>query len=218
MAKPLSGLERSAKYKDMKPVIAKFLTSAADLKFFPPEGPPEFAFLGRSNVGKSSLINSLLGQKMAHVSSTPGRTRTINFFGLFAKASQPRPESLLVDLPGYGYAKLSKEISAEWPKFIEPYLQERETLALCVVLIDSNVPAQPPDRHLIDFLRNAGRDFLVVATKADKLSGNKLRSALAVLARDHGIDALLPYSAKTGDGRAELWSEIRSRIDHAAGH
>ena len=142
---------------------------------------------------------------MAHVSSTPGRTRTINFFGLFAKASQPHPESLLVDLPGYGYAKLSKEISAEWPKFIEPYLQERETLALCVVLIDSNVPAQPPDRHLIDFLQNAGRDFLVVATKADKLSGNKLRSALAVLARDHGIDALLPYSAKTGEGRAELW-------------
>src|ERR1041385_475620 len=103
----------------MKPVIAKFLTSAADPKFFPLEGPPEFAFLGRSNVGKSSLINSLLGQKMAHVSSTPGRTRTINFFALFAKPNQPHPESLLVDLPGYGYAKLSKEISAEWPKFID---------------------------------------------------------------------------------------------------
>jgi GTP-binding protein len=201
----------------MKAIIAKFLTSAADPKFFPPEGPPEFAFLGRSNVGKSSLINSLLGQKVAHVSSTPGRTRTINFIGLYAKASQPHPESLLVDLPGYGYAKLSKEISAEWPKFIEPYLQERETLALSVVLIDANIPAQPPDRHLIDFLRGAGRDFLVVATKADKLSGNKLRGALAALARDHGIDALLPYSAKTGDGRAELWHEIRSRIDHAAG-
>ena len=187
----------------MKPVIAKFLTSAADPKFFPPEGPPEFAFLGRSNVGKSSLINSLLGQKMAHVSSTPGRTRTINFFGIYAKLNQPHAESLLVDLPGYGYAKISKEISAEWPKFIEPYLQERETLALSIILIDSNIPAQPPDRHLIDFLRSVGRDFLVVATKADKLSGNKLRSALATLARDHGIDALLPYSAKTGDGRTE---------------
>lgn len=194
----------------MKPVIAKFLTSAADPKFFPPEGPPEFAFLGRSNVGKSSLINSLLGQKLAHVSSTPGRTRTINFIGIYAKAAQP--EMLLVDLPGYGYAKLSKEISAEWPKFIEPYLQERETLALSIVLIDSNIPAQPPDRHLIDFLRSMDRDFLVVATKADKLSGNKLRSALATLARDHGIDGLLPYSAKTGDGRAELWREIRSRV------
>jgi GTP-binding protein len=202
----------------MKPVIAKFLTSAADPKFFPPEGPPEFAFLGRSNVGKSSLINSLLGQKMAHVSSTPGRTRTINFFALYARPNQPHPESLLVDLPGYGYAKLSKEISAEWPKFIEPYLQERESLALSLILIDSNVPAQPSDRHLIDFLRSVGRDFLVVATKADKLSGNKLRSALAALARDHGIDSLLPYSAKTGDGRTELWHEIRSRINHAAAH
>jgi GTP-binding protein len=197
----------------MKLITAKFLTSAADPKFFPPEGPPEFAFLGRSNVGKSSLINSLLGQKVAHVSSTPGRTRTINFIGIYTKPSQPHPESILVDLPGYGYAKLSREISAEWPKFIEPYLQERETLALSIVLIDANVPAQAPDRHLIDFLRSSGRDFLVVATKADKLSGNKLRSALAALTRDHGLETLLPYSAKTGDGRAELWRVILSRIE-----
>jgi GTP-binding protein len=197
----------------MKVPIAKFLTSAADPKFFPPEGPPEFAFLGRSNVGKSSLINSLLGQKMAHVSSTPGRTRTINFIGLYAKPNQPSPEMLLVDLPGYGYAKISKEVSAEWPKFIEPYLQERETLALSIVLIDSNIPAQAPDRQLIDFFRSSGSDFLVVATKADKLSGNKLRSALAALAADHEIEVPLPYSAKTGDGRAELWREIRSRLN-----
>ena len=196
----------------MKPFIAKFLMSAADPKFFPEEGPPEFAFLGRSNVGKSSLVNSLLGQKMAHVSSTPGRTRTINFIGLYAKPGQPYPEALLVDLPGYGYAKISKEISAEWPKFIEPYLKERETLALSIVLIDANVPAQAPDRQLIDFFRAAGSDYLVVATKADKLSGNKLRSALAVLAAEHEIAPPLPYSAKTGDGRAELWREIRSRI------
>jgi GTP-binding protein len=195
----------------MNPPIAKFLTSAADPKFFPAEGPPEFAFLGRSNVGKSSLINSLLGQKMAHVSSTPGRTRTINFIGIYAKASQPYPELMFVDLPGYGYAKISREISAEWPKFIEPYLKDRETLALSIVLIDANVPAQAPDQHLIDFLRGAGRDFLVVATKADKLSGNKLRSALASLAGDHGVETLLPYSARTGNGRAELWREIRSR-------
>lgn len=195
----------------MKPILAKFLTSAADPQFFPPEGPPEFAFLGRSNVGKSSLINSLLGQKMAHVSSTPGRTRTINFIGIYAKAAQPRPEMLLVDLPGYGYAKLSREISAEWPKFIEPYLEERETLMLSIVLIDSNVPAQEPDQKLIHFLRGAGRDFLVVATKTDRLSGNKLRVALGRLAADHGVDSLLAYSAKTSAGRAELWREIRSR-------
>jgi GTP-binding protein len=196
----------------LKPILAKFLTSAADPKFFPPEGPPEFAFLGRSNVGKSSLINSLLGQKLAHVSSTPGRTRTINFMGIYTKPGQPDPSQILVDLPGYGYAKLSRSITAEWPTFIEPYLQERTALKLAIVLIDSNIEAQEPDRILIQFLRRMGRDFLVVATKSDKLSGNKLRNALATLARDHGIDALLPYSTKTGAGRAELWREIMARI------
>src|SRR6516164_11040661 len=112
----------------MKAPLAKFLTSAADPKFFPMEGPPEFAFLGRSNVGKSSLINSLLGQRLAHVSSTPGRTRTINFIGIYAKAEQPVPELMLVDLPGYGYAKISRKVTAEWPRFIEPYLIARATL------------------------------------------------------------------------------------------
>ena len=196
----------------MKPVTAKFLTSAADQKFFPAEGPPEFAFLGRSNVGKSSLINSLLGQKLAHVSSTPGRTRTINFIGVYEKPGQPHPELMLVDLPGYGYAKISREISAEWPKFIEPYLKLRETLQLSIVLIDSNIPPQEPDRQLIHFFKALERDFLVVATKTDKLSGNKLRAALAVLAREHGLESVLSYSAKTGTGRAELWREIRSRV------
>src|SRR5260370_25076696 len=146
----------------MKPILAKFITSSASTNTFPEEGPPEFAFLGRSNVGKSSLINSLLGQKLAHVRSTPGRTRTINFIGIYAKASQlhstqPRavaavphaqPELMLVDLPGYGYAKISRSITAEWPKFIEPYLKERTTLQLAIVLIDANVPPQPPDRQL----------------------------------------------------------------------
>ena len=193
----------------MKPLIAKFLTSAASPDGFPPEGPPEVAFLGRSNVGKSSLINSLLGQKLAHVSSTPGRTRTINFIGIYARPSQPHPELLLVDLPGYGYAKISREVAAEWAKFIDPYLKERNTLKLAIVLIDANVPAQPSDQQLITFLRHAKRDFLVVATKSDKLSSNKLRAVLAGLAREHGVPAVLPYSARTGAGRAELWRAIR---------
>lgn len=195
----------------MKPVIAKFLTAAADPRAFPPEGPPEFAFLGRSNVGKSSLINSLLGQRLAHVSSTPGRTRTINFIGIFLKAGERQPEMMLVDLPGYGYAKLSRSITAEWPRFIEPYLRERRSLKLSVVLIDANVPMQAADAQLIHFLRETGRDFLVVATKSDRLSGNKLRSALADLAHKHGVNTVLPYSARTGAGRTELWQEIRSR-------
>jgi GTP-binding protein len=198
----------------MKPVIAKFLLSAVAPAGFPPGECPEFAFLGRSNVGKSSLINSLLGQKLAHVSSTPGRTRMINFIGVYGKANQPRPEMMLVDLPGYGYAKISKSISAEWPKFIEPYLGERSALQLAIVLIDSNIPAQGPDHQLIEFLQHAEREFIVVGTKTDKLSGNKLRSALAQLSRDHGIAHILPYSTKTGDGRAELWREIRDRAEN----
>jgi GTP-binding protein len=196
----------------MKAPIAKFITSAADPAAFPAEGPPEFAFLGRSNVGKSSLINSLLGRKLAHVSSTPGKTRTINFIGIYSKPDQPYPQLLLVDLPGYGYAKISRSISAEWPKFIEPYLKDRATLSLALVLIDANVPPQAPDLHLTHFLRSARREFLLVATKTDKLSGNKLRSALTELKREHGSEDILAYSARTGAGRNELWRAIHARM------
>jgi GTP-binding protein len=197
--------------------ISKFLMATDDPRLFPPEGPPEFAFLGRSNVGKSSLINSLLRQKLAHVSSSPGRTRTINFIGIYGKPNQPTPELMLVDLPGYGYAKISREISSQWPSFIEPYLQERQTLKLAIALIDCNVPPQESDRHLIQFLYNTGRDFIAVGTKSDKLGGNKLRNTLAGLAREHGLEKLLPYSAKTDEGREELWREIRNRVNQKAG-
>jgi GTP-binding protein len=195
--------------------IAKFLIAAADPRLFPPAGPPEFAFLGRSNVGKSSLINSLLRQKLAHVSSAPGRTRTLNFIGIYNKPTQPKPTVMLVDVPGYGYAKIAREISAEWPKFIEPYLNERETLQLAIVLIDCNVPPQESDAQLIHFLRSRERELLAVATKSDKLSGNKLRNALLTLTNEHGLDRLLPYSAKTDAGREELWREIRNRLPKA---
>ena len=105
------------------------MLSAMDAAHFPIPGPPEVAFLGRSNVGKSSLINSLLGEKLAKTSSTPGRTRSINFFQV-RRAGKPAPELLFADLPGYGYAKISREISAEWPKFIEPYLENRPSLVV----------------------------------------------------------------------------------------
>jgi GTP-binding protein len=175
---------------------------------FPAPTIPEIAFLGRSNVGKSSLLNALVGEKAAKVSSTPGRTRAINFF-LISDGSQ-RPKMRFADLPGYGYAKISKSVSAEWPKFIEPYLAERPTLELCVCLVDSNVPPQPRDRQLIDWLRHAQRAFLVVATKTDRLSGNQRTRNLAALKSGLELEEILPVSAKTGAGLKELWSRIET--------
>ena len=195
----------------MKPHV-EFLTSAAAAEQFPSPGPPEVAFIGRSNVGKSSLLNSLVGSRIAHVSSTPGRTRTINFFPVRWGPKQPAPDLLLVDLPGYGYARLSREVSEGWGKFIDPYLMERQTLALCVVLVDVNVPPQASDRSLVEFLRRAEREFIVVATKSDKLSANQLRSKLRQLSDAYQTEAIMCYSAKTGAGRDELWKRIRETV------
>ncbi|MGI9101775.1 MAG: ribosome biogenesis GTP-binding protein YihA/YsxC [Terriglobales bacterium] len=188
-------------------VNAKFLRATSDVAQFPATGPPEIAFLGRSNVGKSSLINSLVGEKMARTSSTPGRTRSINFFEV-RRPGKPHAEWLFVDLPGYGYAKLPREQTAEWPKFIEPYLTDRESLALCIVLVDSNVPAQTSDKQLVHWLQHVGRRFLIVGTKADRLSGNKLTTALAYLRKEFQTDNILPFSTRTGSGRDELWKTI----------
>jgi len=187
---------------------ARFLKSAASPEQFPAISAPEVSFLGRSNVGKSSLINALVGVKIAHVSSTPGRTRTINFIELRQKPEALEPDLVLADLPGYGYAKISKHLSAEWPKFIEPYLSERESLRLCVCLVDPNVPPQESDRQLIDWLKHHHQELLVVATKADRLSSNQLNPALAKLRREHEVEQVLPVSAKTGLGIAELWRRI----------
>src|SRR5437868_8764000 len=139
-------------------VLAQFVTAATDPNQFPAPSLPEVAFLGRSNVGKSSVINSLLGSKIAKTSSTPGRTRSINFFEV-RWPGRPHPEVMFTDLPGYGYARVSREVSQTWPSFIEPYLKERSCLALCVVLVDISVPAQQSDRELVDFLGSTRRPF-----------------------------------------------------------
>lgn len=188
-------------------VFAKFLTSATTN--LPAPSAPEVAFAGRSNVGKSSLLNALAGTKLAHVSSTPGRTRTLNFFAVHFDQRAHEPELLFVDLPGYGYAKISKSISAEWPTFIEPYLREREALVMTVCLVDASVPPQANDTQLIAWLRRHQRPFLVVATKADRLSGNKLRTSLRALEEAHQVEGILPVSAEKGGGLKELWREIR---------
>src|ERR1700678_819477 len=182
----------------------QFLLSAMAAEQFPPPDKPEIAFLGRSNVGKSSLLNALAGEKAAKVSSTPGRTRAINFFAMLD--DRQRAKLVFADLPGYGYAKISRSISAEWPKFIEPYLAERETLALCVCLIDSNVPPQDRDRQLIEWLQHMGRPYVVVATKVDRLSGNERTRNLAALKKGLGVEDIFAVSAKTGAGIGALWA------------
>lgn len=191
----------------MKNFHVQFLRSATAAEHFPAPGAPEIAFLGRSNVGKSSLINALLGSREARVSSTPGRTRAINFFKL-ADAPGRDAKAIFADLPGYGYAKISKSISAEWPKFIEPYLQERPSLALCVCLVDSTIPVKPSDTQLVEFLEHAGRNYVVAGTKADRLSGNGRAQAVKRLSEAFGRDRLLLVSSKTGAGMKELWGAI----------
>jgi GTP-binding protein len=192
--------------------LARFMMSAMDAGHFPAPLLPEVAFLGRSNVGKSSVINSLVGAKLAKTSSTPGRTRSINFFEL-RWAGKPRPELIFTDLPGYGYAKISQEISGQWPSVIEPYLEHRPSLALCLVLVDVNVPAQESDRLLLNFLTSAGRPFLIVGTKSDRLSGNQLHNSVETLTREFPEARILPFSAKSAAGREELWKEIRGAVE-----
>jgi GTP-binding protein len=189
-------------------VVPRFLLAASNEAHFPVPTVPEVAFLGRSNVGKSSVINSLLGSKIAKTSSTPGRTRSINFYEV-RWPGKPRPALLFADLPGYGYARLSRAVTASWPEFIEPYLERRSTLALSVVLVDSRVPPQESDKQLVEWLAAKQRAFLVVATKSDRLSGNTVREAIHALQQELGIAQIARFSARTGEGRDELWREIR---------
>jgi GTP-binding protein len=193
---------------------AQFLLSAMSAAHFPAPSVPEIAFLGRSNVGKSSLLNALVGEKAAKVSQTPGRTRAINFFALLDQKQRQR--FVFSDLPGYGYAKISKSISSTWPSFIEPYLAGRETLRLCICLVDSNIAPQQTDRQLIDWLRHTGREFAVVATKIDRLNGNERTRNLQALRKGLELEHILPVSAKTGHGLKELWTRIEENASDEA--
>ncbi len=178
--------------------------------------PKISALRNGSNVGKSSLINKLFGSKEAKVSSTPGRTRAINFFALHEGTPQKfslKPSLIFADLPGYGYAKISKSISAEWPTFIEPYLNEREQLAFCICLVDTNIPPQESDTQLITALRQMQRPHLVVGTKSDRLSNNQLNKSLAALRQAHGEDRILAVSSKSEGGVKALWPEITALMN-----
>ena len=200
-------------------VLTRFVTSAADPRQFPSPGAPEIAFLGRSNVGKSSLINTLVGNKIAKTSKTPGRTQTINFFQV-RRPGKPHPDFIFVDLPGYGYARVPKEITAQWAHFINPYLEKRAPLALCLSIVDVTIPPQPLDMQLLEWLRDRKRNFVVVATKADRISGSQLRSSIQKLSTELRIppERIIPFSAKAHLGHDELWRAIlqAARVEEPA--
>lgn len=195
----------------MKILAAEFIKSCVAPEQFPSGDLPEIAFVGRSNVGKSSLINSLLNRRdLAKVSRTPGKTRAVNLF-LVSTSDSALTQFYLVDLPGYGFAKVSKSQRAQWAPLIESYLSDRLALLGVVLLVESRVVTDQ-DRQTLAWLRSLGHNPLVVATKADKLKPAERVRVLRQTHLDLGLmegEMLIPYSIITGDGRERLWGALR---------
>ena len=195
-----------------KTLSVEFITSAARPSDFPQPDLPEVAAVGRSNVGKSSLLNRLTGAKrMAFVSKTPGRTQLVNFFRIGA-------EMALVDLPGYGFAKVPASVRRHWEELVTGYLFERETLRLALLLVDIRREPMESDIQVRDLLVHNEVAHAVVATKADKLSKSRVRQQLAKLECIYGAEGKVPlitFSAVTNEGRNELWKVIERHIRRA---
>ena len=181
-----------------------FIASAGSPELFPADRLPEIAFLGRSNVGKSSLLNALAGQrKLAFTSSTPGRTQTINFYRIDGAF-------YFVDLPGYGYARVPARFALEWKKLIEQYLEHRENLRLSCLILDARRGWMEKDLELKRWLEYHGRAYLVIATKIDKLNQTEAERGLRAI-RQEGVEPL-PFSARTGRGVREIWQAITTTL------
>jgi GTP-binding protein len=193
----------------MKVLSAEFVLSAREPAHYPPALLPEIAFAGRSNVGKSSLINTLVRRKgLARTSNTPGRTQEINFFSVNNRFA-------FIDLPGYGYAKVPEKLRKNWGPMVETYLHERQTLRLVVLILDIRRDPSNEDRQLIDWLQCYRLPFLVVLTKIDKVSRNELAVRQRRIGKDLSLSTetpLVSFSAKTGEGKDLLWREIRKAM------
>ncbi|HXN42168.1 MAG TPA: ribosome biogenesis GTP-binding protein YihA/YsxC [Myxococcaceae bacterium] len=195
----------------VKVVDAVFVTSAVSAEGYPSDPLAEIAFAGRSNVGKSSMINALTGRrKLVRVSKTPGRTRTLNFFDVWVEVGGGRLRLRLTDLPGYGFAKVSKAEHQLWDAMITNYLKGRPNLRLVVGIVDAEVGALPSDHLMVEYLRAAGRTFLVVATKVDRLGKAKQKPAIWKLAEQLGVPAevVIPFSATAAIGIDEVWERV----------
>jgi GTP-binding protein len=190
----------------MKVTSAIFVKSAFEMSHWVADSKPEISFLGRSNVGKSSLMNSLLQKKgLARTSNTPGRTQSINFFLI-------NDAFYFADLPGYGYARVSKTMRADWGVMAEEYLAGRPQLVLSIQLVDSRHAPTELDKQLQEWLVYHDKPRLVVATKSDKLSRNDLTKNLKVIRQAMPASVVLPYSSSKGVGRDEVWREIEQKL------
>ncbi len=194
-------------------VSAEFLQTSTKPSEWPRGDFPEFAFVGRSNVGKSSMLNALTRKKgLARVSNTPGRTRALQFFEVRYRP-HPAARARVVrfcDLPGYGYAKVSKDERAKWTSMIEDYLKERHTLRAVVLIVDARHEPMESDQDALRFLSGAGRTVVVAATKMDKLARTKRVQALRTAERSMGLaqGGAEPFSAEEGTGTDALWARI----------
>ena len=185
-------------------MVSEFIIAAGTPETFPKDRLPEIAFLGRSNVGKSSLLNAVTGQKrLAFTSNTPGRTQTINFYRIDGSF-------YFVDLPGYGYARVPPRVALEWKKLIEQYLEKRVTLKLSCLILDARRGWMEKDLELKRWLEYHGRPYLVIATKIDKLNQSEVERGLRAI-RQEGVEPL-PFSAQTGRGVREIWQAITNTL------
>jgi len=209
----------------MKVLEADFLTSATEKTAgagWPDEGPPEIAFAGRSNVGKSTLLQALMQRRgLVRISSTPGRTRLINFFRLVVapeggRAPADKRELRFVDLPGYGYAKVSKSEREKWLPFVDQYLSERASLKVLVLLVDPRRDAGLDETEIAKYVAERGVFVIAVMTKADKLAKHERKPTLQKLGRALGLP-VVAVSATDGDGIDELWRRIAGAIAPAVG-
>ena len=194
-------------------VSAEFARTATRPQEWPRGPAPEIAFVGRSNVGKSSMLNALTRRKgLARVSATPGRTRALQFFDVAVRptpAARPRPIRFC-DLPGYGFAKVSKVERDRWAAMIEDYLRERDVLRAVVLIVDVRHPPAESDLEALTFLRDGGRQVIVAATKTDKLPRTRVGAALRAVEADLGLGRgeVVPFSAMEGTGADALWARI----------
>lgn len=187
----------------------QFLVSAVDPKQYPDANVPELAFAGRSNVGKSSLINKLLNRKnLARVSQKPGKTATVNFFNIDNALN-------FVDLPGYGFARVSKEEKKRWGVIIETYLNSRENLSQVILLVDGRHTPTEDDKTMMGFIRAVCERAVVVVTKWDKLKKSEMQAHLADIIKTlqlEGDDIIIPFSAVDGTGVEEFWSYVEEIV------